>query len=110
MSSCPSVRSPVDEDGVHDSFNQLIAEQSQNGVVSDAYELQELQRELEEGRGTVCLERISQWLSDFFCRALLWRKKNFQSPPHCLNKTATKWVKFNFSFKIKSCAITFLEH
>ncbi len=33
----------MDEDGVHDSFNQLIAEQSQNGVVSDAYELQELQ-------------------------------------------------------------------
>uniref|UniRef100_A0AAQ5Y9N9 Transmembrane channel-like protein n=1 Tax=Amphiprion ocellaris TaxID=80972 RepID=A0AAQ5Y9N9_AMPOC len=54
MSMCPSVRSPVDEEGVHDSFNQLIAEQSQNGGISDAYELQQLQRELdEEGRDDV---------------------------------------------------------
>ncbi|XP_061578484.1 transmembrane channel-like protein 6b [Cololabis saira] len=45
------LESPADEAGVHDSFNQLIAEQSQNEDVSDAYELhelQELQRELEE--------------------------------------------------------------
>lgn len=49
------LRSPVDEEGVHDSFNQLIAEQSHNGGISDAYELQELQREVEEeGRGTLC--------------------------------------------------------
>ncbi|XP_058495743.1 transmembrane channel-like protein 6b [Solea solea] len=42
------LESPVDEDGVHDSFNQLIAEQSQNGGLSEAYELQQLQRDLEE--------------------------------------------------------------
>ncbi|KAG7281953.1 hypothetical protein CRUP_003011 [Coryphaenoides rupestris] len=42
-------RSPMDEEGVHDSFNQLIAEQSQNESLSDtAFELQELQRELDE--------------------------------------------------------------
>lgn len=55
---CVSVRSPADEEGVHDSFSQLIAEQSDNGGTSDAIELQQLQRELdEEGRGTV-VERI----------------------------------------------------
>uniref|UniRef100_UPI0037E7A3C4 transmembrane channel-like protein 6b n=1 Tax=Semicossyphus pulcher TaxID=241346 RepID=UPI0037E7A3C4 len=48
------LESPVDEEGVHDSFSQLIAEQSQNGGLSDAYELQRLQRELdEEGRDDV---------------------------------------------------------
>ncbi|XP_053275694.1 transmembrane channel-like protein 6b isoform X3 [Pleuronectes platessa] len=48
------LESPVDEEGVHDSFNQLIEEQSQHGGRSDAYELQELQRELdEEGRDIV---------------------------------------------------------
>ncbi|XP_071359835.1 transmembrane channel-like protein 6b [Trachinotus anak] len=47
------LESPVDEEVVHNSFNQLIAEQSQNGL-SDTYELQELQRELdEEGRDDV---------------------------------------------------------
>lgn len=56
LSMCPLLRSPVDEEGVHASFNQLIAEQSQNGGLSDALELQQVQRELdEEGRGTVCL-------------------------------------------------------
>ena len=47
----------MDEEGVHDSFNQLIAEQSQNEGPSEAYELQRRrQRELdEEGRGTVCV-------------------------------------------------------
>ena len=48
MSVCPPVRSPADEEGVHDSFNQLIEEQSQHGGRSDAYELQELQRELDD--------------------------------------------------------------
>ena len=49
---CSLVRSPADEEGVHDSFNQLIAEQSQNGELADAFELQQLQKELdEEGRG-----------------------------------------------------------
>ncbi|XP_053191813.1 transmembrane channel-like protein 6b [Scomber japonicus] len=47
------LESPVDEEGVHDSFNQLIAEQSQSGE-SEAIELQQLQRELEEeGRDNV---------------------------------------------------------
>ncbi|CAK6973424.1 transmembrane channel-like protein 6b [Scomber scombrus] len=47
------LESPVDEEGVHDSFNQLIAEQSQTGE-SEAFELQQLQRELdEEGRDNV---------------------------------------------------------
>lgn len=51
----------MDEEGVHDSFNQLIAEQSQNGGLSDAFELQRLQRELdEESRGTLCLR--DTWL------------------------------------------------
>lgn len=50
---CPSARSPADEDGVHDSFCQLIAEHSQDEGVSDALELQQLQRDLdEEGRGS----------------------------------------------------------
>ncbi|XP_078133322.1 transmembrane channel-like protein 6b [Sander vitreus] len=42
------LESPVDEEGVHDSFSQLIAEQSQNGGQSDAFELQQLQRQLDE--------------------------------------------------------------
>ncbi|KAJ0033275.1 hypothetical protein NQD34_000382 [Periophthalmus magnuspinnatus] len=42
------LESPADEAGVHDSFNQLIEEQSQNAGFSDAHELQQLQRELEE--------------------------------------------------------------
>lgn len=51
----------MDEEGVHASFNQLIAEQSQNGGLSDALELQQVQRELdEEGRGTQCLRDM--WL------------------------------------------------
>ncbi|KAM9362736.1 transmembrane channel-like protein 6b isoform 1-T2 [Symphorus nematophorus] len=48
------LESPIDEEGVHDSFNQLIAEQSGNGGQSDAFELQQLQRELEEeGRDNI---------------------------------------------------------
>ncbi|XP_028316437.1 transmembrane channel-like protein 6b [Gouania willdenowi] len=48
------LESPVDEEGVHDSFNQLIAEQSLNGGLSDAYELQQMQRAMdEEGRDEV---------------------------------------------------------
>ncbi|XP_065809228.1 transmembrane channel-like protein 6b [Labrus bergylta] len=48
------LESPIDEEGVHDSFTQLIAEQSQNGGQPDAIELQQLQRELdEEGRDDV---------------------------------------------------------
>lgn len=35
---CSSVRSPADEEGVHDSFNQLIAEQSQNEEISDIFD------------------------------------------------------------------------
>lgn len=42
------LESPIDEEGVHDSFNQLIAEQSQNGGLSGAFELQQLQKELDE--------------------------------------------------------------
>ncbi|XP_027138541.1 transmembrane channel-like protein 6b isoform X2 [Larimichthys crocea] len=42
------LESPVDEEVVHDSFNQLIAEQSRNDGLSDAFELQRLQRDLEE--------------------------------------------------------------
>lgn len=48
---CPSARSPLDEEGVHNSFSQLIAEQSQNEELSDAFELQELQRALDEEVG-----------------------------------------------------------
>ncbi|XP_023277892.1 transmembrane channel-like protein 6 [Seriola lalandi dorsalis] len=47
------LESPVDEEVVHDSFNQLIAEQSQNEL-TDAFELQQLQRDLdEEGQDNV---------------------------------------------------------
>ncbi|KAM3864574.1 transmembrane channel-like protein 6b [Diretmus argenteus] len=42
------LESPLDEEGVHDSFNQLIAEQTQNGGLTEALELQQLQRELDE--------------------------------------------------------------
>ncbi|XP_028262081.1 transmembrane channel-like protein 6b [Parambassis ranga] len=42
------LESPADEEGVHDSFNQLIAEQSQNGELPEALELQQLQREFDE--------------------------------------------------------------
>lgn len=42
----------MDEDAVHDSFSQLIAEHSRNGAPSEALELQQLQRELtEESQG-----------------------------------------------------------
>uniref|UniRef100_A0A3P8WDA1 Transmembrane channel-like protein 6 n=1 Tax=Cynoglossus semilaevis TaxID=244447 RepID=A0A3P8WDA1_CYNSE len=43
---CFPPRSPVDEEGVHDSFNLLIQEQDQNNGLSQAFELQPLQREL----------------------------------------------------------------
>lgn len=47
-------RSPLDEETVHDSFNQLIAEQTQHGGgESEAFELQRLQRDLDdESRGS----------------------------------------------------------
>uniref|UniRef100_A0A669BK70 Transmembrane channel-like protein n=1 Tax=Oreochromis niloticus TaxID=8128 RepID=A0A669BK70_ORENI len=48
-----SVRSPADEEGVHDSFQQLIAEHADNGAASSALELQQLQSDLvEESQGT----------------------------------------------------------
>nr|XP_020451787.1 transmembrane channel-like protein 6 [Monopterus albus]XP_020451788.1 transmembrane channel-like protein 6 [Monopterus albus] len=48
------LESPVNEDTVHDSFSQLIAEQSDNEGLSDAFELQQLQRDLdEEGQDNV---------------------------------------------------------
>ncbi|XP_056135549.1 transmembrane channel-like protein 6b isoform X2 [Lampris incognitus] len=42
------LESPLDEEGVHDSFSQLIAEQTQDKGLSEAQELQQLQRDLEE--------------------------------------------------------------
>lgn len=46
----------MDEEGVHNSFHELIEEQTQNGELSEALELQQLQRDLdEERRGTVTL-------------------------------------------------------
>lgn len=66
MCVSPFSRSPLDEEGVHHSFDQLIAEQSQNGGQGDAFELQQVQRELEdESRGG----QIITWLFrnlDFF--------------------------------------------
>ncbi|KAM4604329.1 transmembrane channel-like protein 6b isoform 1-T2 [Polymixia lowei] len=48
------LESPADEEGVHDSFNQLIAEQTRHGEPSEAFELQQLQRDLdEEGQDSV---------------------------------------------------------
>lgn len=51
---CSSVSSPADEEGVHDSFNQLIAEQSQNEEISDISDQEPLERrELDmEDQGT----------------------------------------------------------
>lgn len=44
----------MDEEGVHDSFNLLIQEQDQNNGLSQAFELQQLQRELgDEDQGTM---------------------------------------------------------
>uniref|UniRef100_H2U400 Transmembrane channel-like protein n=1 Tax=Takifugu rubripes TaxID=31033 RepID=H2U400_TAKRU len=43
-----SPRSPVDEEDVHHSFNQIIAENSQSVAPSEAFELQQLQWELTE--------------------------------------------------------------
>ncbi|KAM9769181.1 transmembrane channel-like protein 6b isoform 1-T1 [Menidia menidia] len=52
------LESPADEEGVHVSFNELIAEQSENEGLSDAFELQQLQRELdEEGQDDVAYLR-----------------------------------------------------
>lgn len=48
FASVCSPRTPLDEDAVHDSFNQLIKEHSQIGAPSEAFELQELQRQLSE--------------------------------------------------------------
>lgn len=45
------LESPADEEGVHDSFSQLIAEQSRNGEPSNAVELLDLQRDLDEAAG-----------------------------------------------------------
>uniref|UniRef100_A0A3B5M6N3 Transmembrane channel-like protein n=1 Tax=Xiphophorus couchianus TaxID=32473 RepID=A0A3B5M6N3_9TELE len=60
---CSSGRSPADEEGVHDSFSQLIAEESQKEGPSDAIELQYQQRNPEDkDRGTP-LERAS--IKDF---------------------------------------------
>ncbi|XP_057700749.1 transmembrane channel-like protein 6b [Corythoichthys intestinalis] len=42
------LESPADEEGVHDSFHQLLAEQCQTGDLSEAFELQQLQKELDE--------------------------------------------------------------
>lgn len=68
-----SPRSPLDENDVHDSFNQILAENSVESVApSEAFELQQLQWELtEEGEGIPMpscslkchseLERCSWW-------------------------------------------------
>ncbi|XP_077575751.1 transmembrane channel-like protein 6b [Stigmatopora nigra] len=49
-----TLESPADEEGVHDSFHQLLAEQFQTGDLGEAFELQQLQRELdEEGQDSV---------------------------------------------------------
>lgn len=46
-------RSPLDEESIHQSFSQLIAEQTRNEEESEALELQRLQRDLEdESRGS----------------------------------------------------------
>lgn len=51
-----SVRSPVDEEGVHDSFQQLIAEHGENG--SNSLEMMELRDLDEESRGTVIERKL----------------------------------------------------
>lgn len=43
--------SPLDEDDVHDSFNQLIAEHSHSMAPSEAFELQQQWERTEEGEG-----------------------------------------------------------
>lgn len=61
-----SVRSPADEEGVHDSFQQLIAEHSDNGAASSALELQQLQSDLDEesrGKKKDCLHVMNSYFS-----------------------------------------------
>ncbi|XP_068176894.1 transmembrane channel-like protein 6b [Antennarius striatus] len=62
------LESPADEEGVHDSFSQLIAEQTQNGGPSEALELQRLQSELhEENQDDVVYlssQRHGEWEND----------------------------------------------
>lgn len=62
------LESPVDEAGVHDSFHQLIEEQSQNAGLSDAFELQQLQRELEEEEGRDNVAYLSSPDNDLYRR------------------------------------------
>lgn len=62
------LESPADEAGVHDSFHQLIEEQSQNAGVSEAFELQRLQRELEEEEGRDNVAYLSSPDNDLYRR------------------------------------------
>lgn len=62
------LESPVDEAGVHDSFHQLIEEQIQNAGVSEAFELQRLQRELEEEEGRDNVGYLSSPDNDLYRR------------------------------------------
>lgn len=75
-----SVRSPADEEGVHDSFQQLIAEHRDNGAASSALELQQLQSDLDEesrGKKKDCLHVMNELL--FFIYI-----KNIYSLSSCL--------------------------
>lgn len=67
------LESPADEEGVHDSFQQLIAEHADNGAASSALELQQLQSDLvEESQDNIPLcgpehEHRRQGASDLEC-------------------------------------------
>ncbi|KAL3996046.1 receptor-type tyrosine-protein phosphatase U [Sarotherodon galilaeus] len=67
------LESPADEEGVHDSFQQLIAEHTDDGAESSALELQQLQSDLdEESRDNIPLcgpehEHRRQGASDLEC-------------------------------------------
>ncbi|CAI5679423.1 unnamed protein product [Oreochromis niloticus] len=67
------LESPADEEGVHDSFQQLIAEHADNGAASSALELQQLHSDLvEESRDNIPLcgpehEHRRQETSDLEC-------------------------------------------
>ncbi|XP_068606810.1 transmembrane channel-like protein 6b [Brachionichthys hirsutus] len=56
--------SPVDEEGVHDSFSQLIAEQTLGGGPSEGLELQRLREEDEDDVAYLSGQRGEEWGGD----------------------------------------------
>ncbi|XP_019744663.1 transmembrane channel-like protein 6b [Hippocampus comes] len=73
------LESPADEEGVHDSFHQLIAEQIHNGGLGEAFELQQLQKELDE-ESRDCVAQLSSPGSERSERRLLGMQHDEREP------------------------------